>query len=289
MANEVLRVVDRGLGGTLQDQGRRGWRKYGVPPSGVMDDHAASWANRLLDNSAGATVVELLLQGAKFEALRNTWVAISGAEVDANVPFWRPVPVKAGERIELRQNHSGRWTYLAVEGGFGGPEFFGSRSAYVRGAMGSALADGDVLVKQGGKPFQLPDGIAGRTIPSLERRDYNHPPALKVWPAPQSELFGRRHSEHFFETTWTVTPESDRVGYRLAGTPIEFPPDRLLSEPVRVGTIQVPENGMPIVTMRDGPTVGGYPKLGMLDPSDVSWLAQCRPGQQVRFQPARET
>lgn len=289
MANEVLRVADRGLGGTLQDQGRCGWRRFGVPPSGVMDDHASFWANRLLDNSPGATVIELLLQGAKFEALRDIWVAVSGAEVETNLPLWRPVRVKAGDRIELKQNRSGRWTYLAVEGGLGGPKFFGSRSAYVRGEIGSALADGDVLIKQGGKPFELPPGIAGRTIPSLERRDYDHPPALKVWVAPQADIFGGKQRERFFETLWTVTPESDRVGYRLAGAPLEFPSGQLLSEPVRVGTIQVPENGMPIVTMRDGPTVGGYPKLGILDPSDVSWLAQCRPGQQVRFRPAHET
>jgi allophanate hydrolase subunit 2 len=62
----------------------------------------------------------------------------------------------------------------------------------------------------------------------------------------------------------------------------------LLSEPVRVGTIQVPENGLPIVTMRDGPTVGGYPKLGMVDPADLSWLTQCRPGQKVRFLPLNQ-
>ena len=243
----------------------------------------------MLDNAAGATAVELLLQGARFEALRDAWVVVCGAEVGANVPLWRPVRVKIGDRIELRQNRSGRWTYLAVEGGFGGPEFFGSRSVYVRGEIGSALTGGDVLVKLEGKPFELPAGIAGRTIPSLERRDYNHPPPLKVWPAPQTDLFDGEQRECFFETLWTVTSQSDRVGYRLGGAPLEAPPGQLLSEPVRVGTIQVPENGMPIVTMRDGPTVGGYPKLGVLDPSDVSWLAQCRPGQQVRFQPAHET
>ena len=289
MTSEVLRVLDPGLGAALQDRGRSGWRKFGVPSSGVMDDHAAAWANRLLENPAEAAVIELLLQGAKFEVLRNTWVAISGAEVQASVPLWRAVRVKAGDRIELRQNRSGRWTYLAVEGGFGGRECFGSRSVYVRGHIGAALTAGDVLGKQGSKPFELPAGIAGRTIPSFERRDYDRPPALKVWPAPQTDLFDRKQRECFFGALWTVTPQSDRVGYRLSGACLESPPGQLLSEPVRVGTIQVPENGLPIVTMRDGPTVGGYPKLAVLDSRDVSWLAQCRPGQHVRFQPANET
>lgn len=260
-----------------------------MPSSGAMDDHAAGWANRLLDNPAGAAVVELLLQGAKLEALCEAWMVISGAEVEANVPLWRPFRVQPGDRIELKRNCSGRWSYLAVEGGLGGFEFFGSRSVCVRGGIGSALANGDVLSKLGGKPFELPAGVAGRTIPSLERRDYNRPPRLKVWPAPQTDCFDREQRERFFATLWTVTPESDRVGYRLGGVPIGAPPGQLLSEPVRVGTVQVPENGLPIVTMRDGPTVGGYPKLGVLDSADVSWLAQCRPGQQIRFQPAHET
>jgi allophanate hydrolase subunit 2 len=90
--------------------------------------------------------------------------------------------------------------------------------------------------------------------------------------------------ELFFTQVWTVTSQSDRVGYRLGGAPLGSRLPQLISEPVRVGTVQVPENGLPIVTMRDGPTVGGYPKLGMVDPADVSWLAQCRPGQKVRFQ-----
>ena len=125
---------------------------------------------------------------------------------------------------------------------------------------------------------------SGGNAPSKEIRDYSSPPALRVWNAPQREMF----SDQFFEQEWMVTPQSNRAGYRLAGDPLQFEKRELLSEPVRVGTIQVPENGLPIVTMRDGPTVGGYPKLGMVDPEDLSWLAQCRPGQKVRFIPLNQ-
>jgi allophanate hydrolase subunit 2 len=117
-----------------------------------------------------------------------------------------------------------------------------------------------------------------------EIRDHSSPPALRVWNGPQRAMF----SDAFFEQEWTVTPQSNRVGYRLAGEPLAFEKRELLSEPVRVGTIQMPENGLPIVTMRDGPTVGGYPKLGMVDPADLSWLAQCRPGQKVRLLPLNQ-
>ncbi len=131
---------------------------------------------------------------------------------------------------------------------------------------------------------KLSDGVAGRTIHWKERRQYESPPPLGVWRAPQWELFSESDRKTFFNHEWTVTSQSDRAGYRLSGKPLKAEPAEMISEPVRVGSIQIPENGLPIVIMRDGPTVGGYPKLGMIDPPDLSWLAQCRPGQKVRFQ-----
>ena len=85
MGDPVFEILDPGIAATLQDSGRIGWRRFGVPPGGVMDEHAAHWANRLLDNPSGAPVVEFLLQGAKLKALRGTWIALGGAAA-ANVP-----------------------------------------------------------------------------------------------------------------------------------------------------------------------------------------------------------
>jgi len=217
-------------------------RRFGVPPGGPMDEHAAAWANRLVGNEEASPVLELLWGGARIEVLQNGYLAITGAPVKASLPLWRALPVKAGQTIEFAAGASGVWIYVAV----------GDRSC------GSA--------------------------PWREIRDYTSPPALRVWNAPQRAMF----SDDFFAQEWTITPQSNRVGYRLDGDPLQFEKRELLSEPVRVGTIQVPENGLPIVTMRDGPTVGGYPKLGMVDPADLAWLAQCRPGQKVRFLPLNQ-
>lgn len=288
MSDAVMRVLSPGFGASMQDSGRAGWRRFGVPRSGYMDDHAASWANRLVDNPPSSPVLELLLQGASFEMLQDIWVAIAGAEAGATVPSWRAVRARKGERIEFHRNRSGRWTYLAVEGGFAAPMVLGSASVCVRAGLGTNLKTGDMLCRVGSKPFHLPTGVAGRIIPPHERREYENPPPLRVWPAPQSDLFNYRDRERFFGQSWTISAESDRVGFRLVGTPLTSTVGQLLSEPVRVGTIQVPENGLPIVTMRDGPTVGGYPKFGVLDPRDFARLAQCRPGQTIRFQPNDE-
>jgi allophanate hydrolase subunit 2 len=119
--------------------------------------------------------------------------------------------------------------------------------------------------------------------PWNEQRDYHSPPPLRVWPGPQWNSFREAERQKFFAQNWTVSSQSDRVGYRLTGDPLNTQREQIISEPVRVGTIQIPENGQPIVTLRDGPTVGGYPKLGLVDAADLSWLVQCSAGQQVRF------
>jgi len=117
-----------------------------------------------------------------------------------------------------------------------------------------------------------------------EVRDYTAPPTLRVWRGPQWEFFSEADRGLFFAEGWTVSSQSDRVGYRLEGTPLKAAANQIISEPVLTGSIQIPSSGLPIVTMRDGPTVGGYPKLGILDSRDLSWLAQCRPGARVHFE-----
>jgi biotin-dependent carboxylase-like uncharacterized protein len=284
MSVEVFEILSPGLGATLQDHGRRGWRRFGVPPSGPMDEHAAQWANRLLENPLTAPVIELLCQGAKLAVLQNVWLAITGAEAESSVPSWRAIRVCAGELIHFPRLRSGLWMYIGVEGGFKGPKKLGSTSVYKRGCLGRAFTAGDIVERAASGSFQLPLGVAGRLAPWSERRDYGSPPPLRIWPGPQWNSFSEKAREKFFTQGWTVTSQSDRVGYRLAGEPLQVGSTQIISEPVRVGSIQIPENGQPIVTMRDGPTVGGYPKLGMVDPADLSWLAQCAPGQKVRFE-----
>jgi biotin-dependent carboxylase-like uncharacterized protein len=290
MSDVIMRVLSPGFGATVQDRGRFGWRRFGVPPSGFMDEHAGSWANRVLDNPPSSPVLELVLQGASLEILQDVWIAITGADAGTAVSTWRTVRVRKGERIEFPRNRSGLWTYLAVEGGFSNTKFLGSASACMRAGFGANLKAGETLSRIPGNSFQLLPGVAGHIIPLHERREYEHPPPLRVWSGPQWGLFSRGDRERFFHESWTVSSESNRVGYRLVGAPLASTPCQILSEPVRIGTIQVPENGLPIVTMRDGPTVGGYPKIGVVNPRDLDWLAQCRPGQRVQFQPiANET
>lgn len=274
-----VEIVKTGLGCSVQDGGRIGWKRFGVPPSGAMDPHAAGVANRLVGNAEDAPVLEFLLQGAELRVVASCWLAVAGA--DAGFPCWRGAFAKEGTRIAFPRNRSGIWTYVAIEGGFDVPRVLGSASAYPRGGLGRILKPGDILRSPGAGALR--GNIAGTWAAPQDRRDYRNPPALEVWPGPQEDWF--EDAGALFESEWQVSSRSDRVGYRLEGSVLRSPVREMTSEPVLAGSIQVPPSGRPIVTMRDGPTVGGYPKIGLVDPASLSWLAQCGPGVRIRFVP----
>lgn len=277
---EILEIIKPGVGASVQDLGRVGWKRFGVPPSGAMDPHSAVWANRLVGNEDGAPVLELLMQGAELRALATRRVAVTGAEAGASIPAWHARVLRAGETLTFPHNRKGLWTYVAVHGGFHVPRILGSASTYPRGGIGRALHPGE----------RLSDGDLVETshvgeswVSWSEQRDFDSPPLLRVWHGPQWDCFNAAEWRCFLDTEWEVSPRSDRVGYRLEGARINPPLCEMCSEPQIVGSIQVPPNGQPIVTMRDGPTVGGYPKIGIVDPDSLSWLAQCRPGVRFRW------
>jgi biotin-dependent carboxylase-like uncharacterized protein len=285
---ETLEILDGGLGATIQDTGRYGWQRFGVPQSGAMDAHAFEWANKLLDNPPDAPCVEILMGGFRARTLSDCWIAIAGADLGATLNEnrlapWRTAQLRAGDLLAFPSSRAGLWCYLAVEGGFDAPQFFGSASVYPRGALGRALASGDVLSR---KSFahNFPSSVAARFVVTEEIPDYSHLLIARVALGPQEELFGEREIARFFSSEYTVTAQIDRVGYRLEGAPIRAATHDIFSEGIAYGAIQVPENGQPIVMMKDRPTVGGYPKIGTLLPEDTARLAQCRTGQTVRFE-----
>ena len=132
--------------------------------------------------------------------------------------------------------------------------------------------------------FELPRSVAARKASWGTRRIFPKKIPLRVWPGPQWNSFSTADHDLFLNQDWRISSESDRVGYRLNGPRLRPQPAEIVSEPVRIGSIQVPESGQPIITMRDGPTVGGYPKIAVLDDGELAWAAQTAPGQSVRFE-----
>lgn len=284
----VLEILSSGMGVTIQDLGRPGWKRFGIPPGGAMDRHSLRIANRLVGNIESAPALEWMLHGGRIRVIRNIRIAIAGGGASTKLPGnWRSQKLNPGDEIELKPAKSGLWTYLAVEGGIHEPLIFGSASAYPRAGMGRLLKSGDILTA-GNAPngMDTSDWHGGRLATWDDQRNFAHLPAITIWPGPQTDLFPPSAWNTLLKTSWTISSRSDRSGYRLSGTALPTPPIDMRSEPVGIGSMQVPPNGEPIITMRDGPTVGGYPKIAIVDDRSLDWLAQAAPGIIFRFQRA---
>ena len=275
---EFLEVISPGCGASFQDAGRPGWKRFGVPPGGWMDPVAAALANELMGNPAGAVVIELALQGARFRVLCDGWLSFAGASMG-----WSPGTVRKvsrGEELSFARHESGVYAYGAAPGGWAAPEYLGSAAVSARSGLGRGLAAGDVLFS-----LKAPSSVA----PELEMkrgRPVQYPPTIQVcvWPGPQWGEFGAAARSAFLSTEWRVSARSDRMGVRLDGAAVKLPTRTMLSEPVLVGSVQITGAGQPVVTMRDGPTVGGYPKIGWLEEEECHRVAQVPPGGTVRFE-----
>lgn len=290
MGMEVFRVVKPGFFTTVQDLGRFGFQRFGVPVSGVMDKYAFTCANALVGNQASSACLEVTLLGPELEALNDAQVAVAGAKFslavnDDAVPLWQTLNVKKGDKLAfVGSARNGCRAYLAVREGIDVPMVLGSRSTYVRGGFGGlegrALRTGDVI-----HAFAPPSLLEARhvlppeLIPSYEKEF-----AVNVVMGPQEDVFTKKGIETFLSNAYTVTPEFDRMGYRLDGEPIER---KITTEPVTdalmQGSVQIPGNGKPIVLMADAQTSGGYPKIATVTTAGVSRLAQAKPGDAVRF------
>jgi len=279
VSGAVLRVISPGAGATLQDLGRPGWRRFGVPGGGAMDPPAARWANRLAGNPDSFPVLELAWQGAELLVLRDGWFAIAGAGAGCLLSSWSASELRAGTHLSFPRSESGIWTYVAVAGGWEAERWLGSASAYPRGKLGRLLRAGDELSAS----VHSPTGIARRTLRADERPDYLLAAPFPLLLAPQTSLFSKRARASLVETVWKISADCDRTGYRLQGPSLPDATPGITSEPVLPGSLQVPGNGCPIVTMPDGPTVGGYAKIALLPPEALWRLAQQPPGSEIRF------
>lgn len=271
----VLEVRSPGLLTTVQDGGRPGWRRFGLPPGGAMDRGAWQLANRLLDNPPDAAVLECL-QGVRLQVIEAVNLATAGA--------WgaRAWTAQAAEIIEFPPSLAGVWHYLAVPGGVAAERFLGSASACPRAGIGSALGKGERIACRSAPLSALPTGVKCRHPDHAPLSAHSLAP-LRLWPGPQWDDFDADARAALLAQPWRVSARSDRTGYRLEGQPIVPPAGNLISEPVRVGSVQVPPSGLPVVTLHDGPTVGGYAKIALVDPADLDRLVQTRPGQSLHF------
>jgi len=311
----MIQVLRAGILTSVQDLGRPGYRHLGVATAGALDTLALEVGNRLVGNAPQAAAIEVTMGPTALRFTQPARVAITGAQFDASldgkpVHAWWSLPVEAGQELVLHGAVHGMRCYVCVRGGIDVLPVLASRStdlcARFGGLGGRALREGDRLavgVAQTGPGSSIavqapPFGVKppqwcrfattgqesvrrGKHVAGAERAV-----SLRVLRGPEYESFGADAHEALWSDEWRVTPQSNRMGYRLAGTALARDAQgELLSHAVLPGTIQVPPSGQPIVLLADGQTTGGYPRIGAVIQADLWKLAQLRLNGSVRFVP----
>lgn len=253
-----------------------------------MDSFAMRAANLMVGNDADAAILEWALAGGALTFSRALSFALVGATVRATIGG-RPVApctttkAAANEQLAIEQFVTGRFLYIAVSGGLDVPVLLGSRSTYLPGHFGGfegrLIRSGDELAIDE-RQSAPGDGFhcAAELMPRYENE------TVHVTRGPQADLFNDDAFRILGEETHRISAASDRTGYKIDGPSVGASPASLPSEAACPGAIQVPGDGHPIILMADAPTVGGYPKIGVVSEADLPIVAQRRPGEPLRFE-----
>jgi biotin-dependent carboxylase-like uncharacterized protein len=275
----ALTVLATGPLTTVQDAGRPGQGALGVGRSGACDRAAARLANRLVGNAPGAAVLETTLGGLVLRAEADLVVTTTGARGPASPAHNAPARLAAGTELRLGTPATGLRTYVAVRGGVAVEPVLGSRSTDLLSGLGPPpLSVGD----------ELPVGDATGPMPGVDLAPVADPPGgdvtVRVLPGPRADWFPPDAAAALTGTAWTVTGESNRIGLRLAGEPLQRSrTGELASEGMVRGALQVPPSGQPVLFLADAPVTGGYPVIGYVADDDVDRCGQLRPGQVLRL------
>ena len=297
----AIKVMKPGLSTTVQDLGRPGYYHIGIPLSGGMDRFALKAANLLVGNKEDAAVLEAVFMGPELQFTRrcdgrgDRRRAAAEASTGSRAQTWTSFKVKKGQTLSFDFLKKGARAYIAVSGGIDVPVVLGSRSTYTLGALGGLK--GRKL--DAGDKLPVWQGRRGRRKAAVFRRSCAVRPALPAELRMMPGLYWHRITEaagkHFFEDTWKVAPEADRIGYRFrGGRPLDFvprePPFGAGSDPSNIvdacypyGSIQVPGGTEPIVLHRDAVSGGGYFMVGTVISADMDLIGQLQPHTPANF------
>jgi allophanate hydrolase len=287
----ALEVIAPGPHTTVQDAGRAGYQDIGVPTSGPLDRISLRLANVLVGNAPDAPAFEMLLQGPTLKvAADSVRIALVGCNASMQIRSETSQRIAPGASVRLQRGDVIRvgalgdsvCAYLAVEGGLDVPQVLGSASTYVRASIGGF--EGRTLRQHDRIPLKL-DAVRAEPERVLEgAADLGLERKIRVVLGPQTEYFTDVAVETFLSSDFTVSPQADRMGYRLLGPVLEHAKGyNIVSDGVVTGAIQVPGSGQPIVLMVDNQTTGGYPKIATVISADVPIFARRKPGRTVRF------
>lgn len=284
-----IKVLKSGFFTTVQDLGRTGYQKFGMPVAGVMDNFSCRIANYLVGNDEGEAVLEATFLGPELEFGEDMIVAVTGADMKPKlngkeIPMWESIKVTKGDKLALGGILSGIRSYIAFSGAIDVELVNNSKSTYAKsgigGFKGRRLMDKDEL------NVKVSDNIVcGRYLESKYIPEFNKKNLIRVVLGPQDDYFTEEGINTFLnDSGYKITNEADRMGYRLAGGIIEHKEKAdIISDGALFGSVQVPANGQPIILMADRQTTGGYTKIATVISTDLPKLAQMGADNEIIF------
>jgi antagonist of KipI len=290
----TIQVQSPGLLTTVQDLGREGFGPLGVSASGAADPLSLRIGNRLVGNPEGAAALEMTLLGGTFLFPQAATIALTGSDFGATldgapVDLWKSTQVMPSQTLRVGSTNSGARCYLCVNGGIGVKPFLGSASTHLLsglgGYQGRALRKGDVLDIKSEVMGSEVTSFRERTIAAQALQQLSPRKQLRVTPGPQSDWFPESSRKAFYESTYRVAEDSNRMGLRLDGKAISRESSgEMITEGVSIGAVQITAAGLPIILFVEQQTTGGYPKIANVISADLNTLGQLRPRDEIRFE-----
>jgi len=282
-----LEVINKPIFTTIQDMGRFSYAHIGVSASGVMDEYAYLYVNKILSNKFDINALEISFSNIIFKVHNSTQIAITGAKCEFYIndmlyDTWQSYNIKNGDIIKVGKILEGSKVYLAVTNGFDIKKEFGSNSTTIKEKIGGI--NGDKLQKGDFLPFIPSTSLHKQRLQQKYIPEYSNTLTLRVILCSQEDTFSKKEKEKFFSTSYTITNEFNRMGCKLNGEKITSTVNGIISEGISFGAIQIPSDGQPIILIKERQTIGGYPKIGTVLSIDCFKLAQMRPKSIINFE-----
>ena len=296
----AFEIREPGLSTTVQDRGRIGYYRYGIPQGGAMDQYSATLGNRLVGNTAAEAVLECTYIGPKIVTTTKSVVAVTGAPVDVfindlPVPQYTRIELSAGDELRFGVIKGGTKYFIAVQGGIDVPEVLGSRSTYPIGAIGGV--EGRALRASDLVPVGAPINNGVSVLSEIAKEDrpaFSRDVSVRVMLGLYDHNLSQKGLDNFLNGEWTLTPVADRMGLRYSGPGVEWnereqpfgagqDPSNIVDAGYAVGSIQIPGGTQPIILHRDAVSGGGYAMVATVISTDMDLVARCAPGTKTHF------
>jgi antagonist of KipI len=287
-----LQIIKAGILDTIQDQGRYGFQHLGINPSGAMDRYAAQLSNALLGKELNAAVIEIHFPAPQILFQKETLICITGADFSPmidpkKIPINRPIAINKNTVLQFKKKSSGARCYLSVVHDFDLEKWLKSYStnliAGAGGYNGRSLKKGDILNFKNNFEYKYLAEKHLALLPwTIETTALTK--EIRFIKGNEWDWLTDDATKIFAESKYKILNNSNRMGYRLQGNALKVKEEKqLISSGVTFGTMQLLPDGQLIVLMADHQTTGGYPRIGHVITADLPMLAQCNPGDEIKF------